>query len=114
MGFITKLLRFWVLLVFAVATGYFAIYNQEHIGLKLPPWIEQITVPAYAAFASFFLFGAAIVTLFFGFDSMRKTLHIRRLNRQIRVLGGTPYAPSRDDHDSLHTPSVDGPAAGLL
>lgn len=112
MGFIIKLVRFWVLLVFAVSTGYFAIYNQDHVALKLPPWIEHVSVPAYGAFATFFLFGASVVTLYFGFDSMRKTLEIRRLNKQIRELGGTPTRTG-DGQESLHTPLIDGPAASL-
>ena len=104
MGFITKLFRFWVLLIFAVSTGYFAIYNQDHVALKLPPWIEHISVPAYGAFATFFLFGAAVVTLFFGVDSMRKSVQIRRLNKQLRELGHVPASAA---------PNPDGPAADL-
>lgn len=115
MGFVTKLVRFWVLLIFAASTGYFAIYNQDHVALKLPPWIEHVSVPAYGAFATFFLFGAAVVTLFFGFDSMRKTVEIRRLNKQIKKmgeLGGLP-SPVGDGQVGLHTPQIDGPAASI-
>jgi uncharacterized integral membrane protein len=112
MGFVVKLVRFWVLLVFAVSTGYFAIYNQDKVALKLPPWIEHISVPAYAAFATFFLFGAIVVTVFFGLDSMRKTFEIRRLNKQVRELGGQ-VARHADLPETMHSPSVDGPAASL-
>ncbi len=112
MRFLKKLLRFWVILVFGVSTGYFGIYNQHHVALKLPPWIEHVSVPAFGAFATFFLFGAAVVTLYFGYDSMRKTLEIRRLNKQIRELGGLP-SPIGDGQVGMHTPTVDGPAASI-
>lgn len=112
MRFVMKLLRFWVLLVFVASSGYFAIYNQDHVALKLPPWIEHVSVPAYGAFVAFFLFGATIVTIFFGFDSMRKTLEIRRLNKQIKELGGQPDRSIGQSRDSLGAPSID-PAASL-
>ena len=102
MQFILKLFRFWVILLFLALSGYFAIYNQEHISVSLPPWIAHVSVPAYMAFMAAFLVGATVVLFFFGIEHMRKMLEIRRLQKQLREQGsrstvGGPLSSSRDE-----------------
>ena len=84
MRFLARLANFWLLITFVSFTAYFAVYNRDRVSLHLPPWIEQITMPGYMINLAFFFVGAIVVTIYFGIDSIRKSLIIRRLRRQLR------------------------------
>ncbi|MBM4253324.1 MAG: DUF1049 domain-containing protein [Deltaproteobacteria bacterium] len=87
MRFLSRLANFWLLITFVSFTAYFAVYNHDRVSLHLPPWIEQITMPGYMVHLGFFFGGAAVVSVYFGIDSLRKALIIRRLRRQLRDHG---------------------------
>ena len=58
--------------------------------------------PAYGAFVLFFMVGAIVVSLFFGFENMRKSWEIRRLRKQLAELSATPAHAGLD-----HSPAID-------
>lgn len=84
MFFFKKLALFWFLFMLFGMSGYFAIYNQTRIAVSIPPWIDQINVPSYLAFITFFLIGSAVTWVYFGIEYTRKSLEVRKLNKIIR------------------------------
>ena len=86
MRFLSRVARFWLLFAFVGISIYFAIYNQDRVHMQLPPLLDHITVPAYMAFGACFLLGALLTTLFHALDSVKKTVEIRRLRKQLRLL----------------------------
>lgn len=93
MRLLATLAKAWLIVLFVVLLGYLAIYDQEHVSLHLPPWIEHITLPAYAMYMGFFLLGMVASGLFFGVSSLRKSFEIRRLNKRLKEL-----EPQEPDH----------------
>ncbi len=100
MRFLARLANFWLLITFVSFTAYFAVYNRDRVSLHLPPWIEQITMPGYMINLAFFFVGAIVVTIYFGIDSIRKSLIIRRLRRQLREYGLDDGAPRNERNKS--------------
>ncbi len=89
MRFFLLLFRFWLLLAFILMTGVIAIYNQEIVPLSLPPVIQHISLPAFQVYSGFLMLGATLTVIFFGLDSMKKSLQIRKLQKQIKDLEET-------------------------
>ena len=103
MRFLTRLANFWLLITMVSISAYFAVYNRDRVSLHLPPWIEQITMPGYIVNLAFFFLGAAVVTVYFGIDSLRKSLTIRRLRKKLREYGAddTETSSTGDNRSQL-------------
>jgi len=111
MRFLSRVARFWLLFALVSISIYFAIYNQDRVHMRLPPLLDHITVPAYMAFGACFLLGALLTTLFHALDSVKKTLEIRRLRKQLRLL--TPPSAETLAVGSLHRGNVYDPPEPL-
>ena len=86
MFFLKRLGLFWFLLAFFCLSGYFAMYNLDRVSISIPPWVEHLSVPAYLAFVFFFLIGSAVTWIYFGIEYTKKSMEVRRLTKQLRVL----------------------------
>ena len=86
MGFIGKILKFWVLLVLIGLTLYIGVNNRGSISLRLPPWIEHIPVPISLAFMFAFGLGALVATLVISYDTFKRGLENRRLHKKVQEL----------------------------
>ena len=95
MAFLSRLAKFWGVLLLAGLGGYIALYNQDRVVVVLPPWIQQVTVPAYVAFIGAFLLGAGVASVYFGVEHFRKSLAIRALNRRLTVAKRAPDSSAK-------------------
>ncbi len=95
MFFLKRLGLFWFLAAFFGFSGYFAMYNLDRVSISMPPWLEHLSIPAYLAFIIFFLMGSGVTWIYFGIEYTKKSMEVRRLTKQLRVLD-----PKK--HDSIH------------
>lgn len=86
MQFLGRLAKFWLLLGFVGTSGYFGYFNRDRIVISAPPWMDQVSVPAYSAYMTMFLIGAAVTCIYLGLDTVKKSMEIRRLTRRLREL----------------------------
>ncbi len=98
MGFIARLGRLWLVIVFVVLCAYIALTNKDRVDIRLPPVIEAINLPVYMIIAAAFLVGAATAAAFFGIEHRRRGLKIRRLEKRLAELAPpafmTPMMPA--------------------
>lgn len=82
MKLLQLLLKFWVLII-ALAFGTFVcVINTDPVVMRLPPDME-LRMPLAMTLISGFLYGASTVILFFFFDIAKKTLEVRKLQKQL-------------------------------
>lgn len=86
MGFIARLGRLWLVIVFVVACVYVALTNKDRVDVRLPPFIEAINLPVYMIIGSAFVMGALTAAAFFGLEHVRRGLKIRRLEKRLAAL----------------------------
>lgn len=102
MLFLSRLLKFWFIAVFFVVGLWFALSNQERYVVSFKPWIQHISLPAYAIVMGAFLLGALMASAAFGIDSLRKTMEIRRLKKALSE--GQPSAtPTARSYPTNHS-----------
>ena len=94
MDFLRKLTSFWFLLLLVGGVGYFGAHNLEKIYVTIPQVGEFKTVAAIA-FLSCFLAGAFVAVVFFGWDSVKKSITIRKLNKRIGNIERNRPIPSQ-------------------
>ena len=125
MKIIGKLIQFWLILALVSISAYFGYSNGHSIDIQLPIIFEgTLSIPAYKLFIGSILLGAMLTSLHFGFDSMKKSLTIRRLKKQIKQLpeseasyGGdtatasSPAINSDSDYSSSSSTSEQGTEA---
>lgn len=87
MVFIWRLAKFWLAISALLLMALFCIFNQDYIDVH---WGQfgVTRVQAAVAYITCFFLGASVVTLFFGFDILKKTMEIRRLKKQVRNFEG--------------------------
>ncbi len=83
MGFIAKLARFWVLIVFVTIIIYFSAYNPERVFVNFPPFLESLSLPISLVFVLGLFLGASMVVLSFGFEFSRNSWKIRSLTKKL-------------------------------
>ena len=93
MQFFRKAGSFWFFIVVVIAAGYFSAFNLDYIYVNLPH-IAEFKVRAAIAFMGAFLVGCLLSTLFFGIDSMSKSMKIRDLNKKLRIMAPSDGAPT--------------------
>ena len=101
MTFLTRLAKLWVLVLFMILGGYFALFNEERVALSLPPVIEHVSLPGYVLVLAMFLIGSLVSSTFFGYEHVRSRLEIRRLTRELQDARGSAGGPAvRMDRDT--------------
>lgn len=87
MKFIGLLMRYWLLVVFIIATSYVAVVNgDETLSFQLPPLLNNYTLRVWEFFGASFLVGVTLTVFFFGIEYSRKSLEVRRLRKQLKEL----------------------------
>lgn len=95
MSFVSKLGRFWLVLLFAAVCGYVAITNsKDTIALRLPPFFETMSLPVYLWLGIAFLCGAAAAAFYFAAEHLRRGFKIRRLEKRLAELAPPINIPS--------------------
>ncbi len=87
MSFLSRLAKFWLLVMIVALGSYVSLTNQDRISVSLPPWTTHITMPAYLAYLVFFSIGAVVAAVYLGIEVLRKTIEIHKLRRQLRDIG---------------------------
>ena len=87
--FLGRVAKLWVILAFVVIAIYFTVFNQERVHIRMPPWIQQVSVPLFVVEMAFFGAGAMVMTIYFGLESLKKSLEIRRLTKRLKELDPT-------------------------
>ena len=85
MEFIKKLSSFWLLLLLVGAASYFSAHNLERIYVNIPHFGE-FKMRAAVAFMFCFLTGATVTVVYFGWDSVKKSVQVRRMQKRINKL----------------------------
>ena len=116
--FFRLLFQLWLFIAFgalaAAATHYVQAghveltENVKQVTFALPVLHQTITLTLWQYTLAMLVIGAALTCIHFGFDAMRKTLTISRLNKQLQLASysATSTASSGAHHHS-HSPSVD-------
>ena len=90
MRFLARIAWIWLALMFLGGGVYLYHYNQERVHIVLPPWLEQMQLPAGIAFMVFFAMGVGVMSVILTIDHLSKLLEIRRLKKRLRELGEVP------------------------
>ena len=86
MAILSKIARFWLVLVLIAVSGYVAIYNQDKISVTIPPVFAATSMPAYIALIGAFLRGGIAASLYFGADLVKKSMANKKLTRSVNRL----------------------------
>ncbi len=98
MKLIRALAAFWVLLVALAFGAFICTINTDPVVIRLPPDME-LRLPLAIALICAFLYGATTVILYFFWDLTKKSLELRRLNKQLRQWRDLGPATSTSQHE---------------
>lgn len=102
-----RIAKFWLILAFGGSAAYFGYFNRDRISVALPPWIDNVTVPAYAAYICFFMIGAFVTTAYLGMETFRRTMEVRKLRRRVLDLEAKQPLRSPESPSILRSPAID-------
>lgn len=112
--FFRLLFQLWLFIAFGALAAAATYYVQaghvevtEHVKqvtFALPVLNQMLTLTLWQYTLAMLVIGAALTCVHFGFDAMRKTLTIRRLNKQLQSASYSGVSSSGQHH---HTHSVD-------
>ena len=83
MKLLQSLMKFWVLIIAFAFGAFICVINTDPIVMRLPPDLE-IRMPLAMSLISGFLYGGTTVIFYFFFDIAKKSLEIRKLQKQLR------------------------------
>ena len=85
MNFLKRLGTFWVILIGFGILGYVCAFNLEWIYVNIPH-VGEFKMRAGIVYLACFILGVSFTVVFFGLDSVKKSLEVHQRNKKIAKL----------------------------